>query len=379
MIPRTFLNTRVTLLAALGILLLVTPGCAYSYYNYYCKVFGYYIPGCIAPPPEAAILLPNVPFPADNRPSPQKEELGKMLFFDPILSADGTVSCASCHLASWGFSDPRQVSLGMKRRQGERNAPTVLNTAHNPRQFWDGRAKESASGKGDSLETQALMPIENDKEMGPPGNLQEALKRLNAVPEYRTLFKQAFGSPDIDKTRLAQAIAAFERTLISTNSPFDEWVKGEPLSVEAIRGWKVFSKNNCQNCHIGPTFTNQNFHNIGAPHRDPLNPDLGRYDETKQDTDKCKFKTPTLRSLPVTSPFMHAGKLDTLEAVVKFYNKGGENDPVKCDGTKAKETNPIMPLGLDEDDQRYLVEFLKSLNGVVPLILPPPLPVYEYP
>ncbi len=184
-----FAQKKFILLAALGLLLIVTPGCAYYYYNYYCKILGYYIPGCIAPPPKGAILLPTVPFPTDNELSPKKEELGKLLFFDPILSADGTVSYASCHLASWGFSDPRQVSLGMKRRQGNRNAPTVLNTAYNPHQFWDGRAKESASGKGDSLETQALMPIENEKEMGPRGNLVEAVNRLKTIGEYQSRFK----------------------------------------------------------------------------------------------------------------------------------------------------------------------------------------------
>lgn len=366
--------SKTMLLTALGFLLLATSGCAYYYYNYYCKVLGYYLPGCIKPPSEELALLPPVPIPADNPQSPQKVELGKMLFFDPILSEEGTVSCASCHLASAGFSDPRQVSLGIKRKQGNRNAPTVLSAAYNRHQFWDGRAPESSPGKRDSLEQQALMPIENDREMGQKGNLKEAVDRLNKIEKYRNLFNDAFGSPEAKDDRIAKAIAAFERTLIATHSPFDRWIQGESLSADAIRGWKVFSDKNCQNCHLPPLYSDQNFHNIGVTHRDPNNPDPGRAGHTNQPADRCKFKTPTLRNLALTAPYMHTGKLESLEEVIRFYNRGGDVDPCKT-----KDTERITPLNLSNNEQKYLLDFLKSLTGWMLWILPPALPEFEYP
>ena len=373
------------LLAGLGLLLLsVTTGCASIYYNGYCKVFGYYLPGCIEPPSEELGLLPGAPPKnPDNLQTPEKVILGKMLFYEPALSDDGTVSCASCHIAAAGFADPRSVSLGIKRRHGDLNAPTVLNAAHQKkgRFFWNGRAP--------SLEDQAGEPLINPKEMGSQKTLEERINRLKGKKKYEDLFEVAFPGKGISLENVKRAIAAFERTLISKgNSPFDRWVKGKNLSPDAIRGWKVFVDKKCSDCHLPPLFSDEEFFNIGVAHRNPNGaPDDGdRSKVTDDDRDKCKFKTPTLRNVSESAPYMHSGNNQTLDRVIQFYS----DDP--------KDQNPcpetvdirIKEMGkFEKDEKRYLEAFLLSLTDDVSQrkganleefkhkALAPELPVFE--
>ena len=273
-----------------------------------------------------------------------KVALGKILFFDPMLSRDRTVSCASCHRPDHAFSDDKPVSIGIKGQLGVRNTPTVFNTFRLKHLFWDGRAK--------SLEEQALGPIQNPKEMGE--NLENVLNKLNNLPYYRLLFEKTFGKGDITKEKLASAIAEFERTLISRDSDFDRFILGNnnDLSDSAQRGLNLFKgKAMCIACHNGPDFTDGEFHNIGLPPTE----DIGRAKITGKSEDTRKFKTPTLREVANTAPYFHTGQFQTSEQVIAYYNAGGGSDPLK-DPEKT-------PLELTPQEQKDLVDFLKSLSG----------------
>ncbi len=296
--------------------------------------------------------------PVDNPLSAAKIELGKKLYFDPRLSADGTVSCASCHDPKKGFADDEPFSKGIKGQKGGRNAPTTLNRLPSGAQFWDGRAK--------SLEDQALGPVQNPVEMG--NTVHGMIASVNKISGYRPLFKAAFGSEEITSERIAKAIAAFERTLLSGNSPYDRFQAGETeaLSEPARRGLVVFmGKGNCNACHTLPNFTDEAYHNLGIG-MDKPEPDLGRYDVTKSEKDKGAFKTPTLRQVAETAPYLHDGSVKTLEEIVELYNKGGVPNPYKDE--------KMQPLGLTAEEREDLVAFLKSLSGEVPSIEPPALP-----
>jgi len=302
--------------------------------------------------------LPNVPIPAHNLQFDAKVELGKLLFFDPRLSKDGSISCASCHVPAAGFADPRQFSLGVGGKQGGRNAPPALNAAFNHVQFWDGRAG--------SLEEQALGPIQNPIEMAE--TLDNVVKKLGKVKGYRDRFRAVFGA-EVSAEGVAKAIAAFERTLISTNSAFDRYSAGDKAALpeSARRGLDLFQgKARCVLCHNGPNFTDNKFHHIGVPQTGPLKEDLGRYAVTKRDADRHAFKTPSLRSVALTAPYMHTGALKTLEEVVEFYNKGGEALPGK---------DPFMTaLNLTDQEKKDLVEFMQSLTGDLKAMAAPKLP-----
>jgi cytochrome c peroxidase len=302
--------------------------------------------------------LPNVPIPAHNLQFDAKAELGKLLFFDPRLSKDGTVSCASCHVPAAGFSDPRQFSLGVGGKQGGRNAPPALNAAFNHFQFWDGRAG--------SLEEQALGPIQNPIEMAE--TLDNVVKKIGKVKGYKDRFRAVFGE-EVSAEGIAKAIAAFERTLISTNSAFDRYSAGDKAALpeSARRGLELFQgKARCVLCHNGPNFTDNKFHHIGVPQTGPLKEDLGRYAVTKRDSDRHAFKTPSLRSVSLTAPYMHTGAFKTLEEVVEFYNKGGEALPGK---------DPFMTaLNLTDQEKKDLVEFMQSLTGDLKGMAAPKLP-----
>ncbi len=296
--------------------------------------------------------------PADNQLTAAKIELGKVLYFDPRLSADGTVSCASCHDPKKGFADDEPFSKGIKGQLGGRNAPTTLNRLHSTAQFWDGRAK--------SLEDQALGPVQNPVEMG--STLPSMIASVNRIAGYRPLFKAAFGSEEINSERVAKAISAFERTLLSGNSPYDRFQAGEAeaLPDSAKRGMVVFmGKGNCHECHSLPNFTDEAYHNLGIG-MDKPNPDLGRFNVTKNEKDKGAFKTPTLRQVAETAPYLHDGSVKTLEEVVVLYDKGGIPNPYHDEKMK--------PLGLTAEERADLVAFLKSLSGEVPQIEPPALP-----
>jgi len=308
---------------------------------------------------EPPLGLPEVDHPKDNPPTPGKIELGKMLFFDARLSSDESVSCASCHDPAKGYSNNEKVAAGVGNQKGGRNSPTVINTAYQRFQFWDGRAG--------SLEEQALGPIQNPIEM----NMQMtvALSRVNAIEGYRERFEQEFGGPATDE-RLAKAIAAFERTILSGNSPYDRYEAGDEsaLSPAAKRGMDLFfGKANCSACHSGPNFTDNAFHNIGVGMNED-DPDLGRYTVSKLGGDKGAFKTPTVREAGRTGPYMHDGSMATLREVVEHYNKGGiENEYLD---------EEIFPLDLTNEEMEDLVTFLKDgLKGdSYPMIEPPKLP-----
>jgi len=300
--------------------------------------------------------------PEDNPMTDEKIALGKLLYFDPRLSKDGTVSCASCHIPFHGFTDPHRVSAGVGRQLGTRNSPTVINRLFSVEQFWDGRAKD--------LEDQAHGPLVNPVEMAMPSPEQVA-KRVAQVPGYAPLFRKAFGDEKIDVDRITKAIAAYERTVVAGNSPFDRYMAGDKdaMSVAAVRGMELFNgKANCKACHAGFNFTDESYHNLGVGIDKPK-PDLGRYEVTKKEEDKGKFKTPTLRNVMLTAPYMHDGSESTLLDVVEFYDRGGVKNP-----NLSKE---IRPLGLTEREKRDLVAFLEALTGEIDnlaLAPPPSLP-----
>lgn len=287
--------------------------------------------------------LGAIRYPEDNLSDPRKIALGKQLYFDPRLSADRTVSCASCHDPQHGWSDARATSKGVGGQVGGRNAPTVINSAFQRFHFWDGRAA--------SLEEQALGPIENPIEMNLP--IDEAVKRLNEIPGYKKQFNEVFDS-DVTKECLAKAIAAYERTIISGDAPYDRYKAGDTsaLSESATRGMKLFfGKANCSACHSGPNFTDFAFHNIGIG-MDKPEPDKGRVEISKLEGDTGAFKTPTLREIGRSGPYMHDGSMQTLEDVVEHYNKGGTPNKYLDE--------EIFKLDLTEQDKADLVTFMKE-------------------
>jgi cytochrome c peroxidase len=296
--------------------------------------------------------------PADNPLTAAKVELGKKLYFDPRLSVDGSISCASCHKPEHGFADEARFSDGVQGQLGDRNSPTVLNRLYSKAQFWDGRAA--------SLEEQALGPVQNPAEMA--SSLPLMVSGLSKIAAYKPDFQKAFGSEEITAERVGKAIASFERTLLSGNSAFDRFQAGDTsaLSESAQRGFAVFmSKGNCAQCHPLPNFTDEGYHNLGVGVNKP-NPDLGRFKVTKNEKDRGAFKTPTLRDVANTEPYLHDGSEETIEAVVALVSRGGVRNP---------NLDPKMkPLRLTKAEQADLVEFLKSLTGEPLNITEPVLP-----
>jgi cytochrome c peroxidase len=296
--------------------------------------------------------------PADNPMTAAKVALGKLLYFDGRLSRDGTVSCATCHDPAKGFTDQAPVSTGVEGKKGTRSAPTVVNTAFNLFQFWDGRSP--------SLEEQAKGPIENPVEMATTHAV--CVKKIAEVVGYKPLFRAAFGTEEVTIDRIAQAIASFERTVLSGNSAWDRYVAGQKdaLSESAARGLELFEgKALCTRCHVGFNLTDGIFHNLGVGMK-AAKPDLGRFVVTKAKEDTGAFKTPTLRDLQRTAPYMHDGSQATLEEVVDFYDRGGEPNPwldVK-----------VVKLGLSAQEKADLLAFLRSLEGDWKPEPPPALP-----
>ncbi|QGJ70065.1 Methylamine utilization protein MauG [Planctomycetales bacterium 10988] len=303
--------------------------------------------------------LPKMWIPGGNPHSAAKVELGKQLYFDPRLSRDETVSCATCHDPNKGWTDGFQFSTGIEGQLGGRNAPTIINSAYSYFQFWDGRAMH--------LEGQALGPIQNPIEMGM--TMGEVVERLNGVEGYRAQFQEVFGT-EVTEENIAKAIAAFERTILSGNAPYDRFVSGDEsaLSESAQRGMEIFfNKGNCSACHAGPNFSDGGFHNIGVG-MDQEDPDIGRYKISKLLGDRGSFKTPMLREIARTAPYMHNGSLKTLEEVVDFYNKGGVPNP--------QMDEEIFPLNLTDKEQADLVQFLREglSSEEYPHVEPPELP-----
>jgi cytochrome c peroxidase len=285
------------------------------------------------------------PVPKDNPLTEAKVRLGRKLFFDPILSGDGTVSCASCHQPERSFAGGSRFAAGIAGKQTTRNAPSLLNRAYGKAFFWDGRET--------TLEGQALRPIGCPQEMG--ASVSSAVERLQAHRDYPAQFKAAF--PDgITADNLAKALASFERVLLLGNSRVDLFRHGEiaALNPHELHGlWLYESRGRCWRCHSGPNFSDEEFHNTGVSWaKEPL--DLGRFAHSRREVDRGRFKTPTLRGVAATAPYMHDGSLPTLEAVVEFYNQGGGKNP---------RLDPAMaPLGLSKDDEKDLVAFLRALS-----------------
>lgn len=302
------------------------------------------------------LKAPEVP---ENNPlNDAKVDLGKKLYFDKRLSRDGTVSCATCHDPNKGWTDQAPVSTGIKGQMGGVSAPTVLNAAYYELQFWDGRAK--------SLEEQAKGPIQNPLEMG--FTHDEAVAKIKSIKGYAALFQKAYGKEGIDIEKIAQAIASFERTVLTGNAPYDRWQAGDKkaMSASAVRGHTLFhGKANCAICHDGFNFSNSDFHNIGVgmQHKEP---NLGRFAVTKEKKHHGAFKTPTLRNLKHTAPYMHDGSEKTLEDVVDYYDKGGFPNP-GLDGR-------IKPIKLTPEEKKDLIAFMDALNGDPVKIAPPRLP-----
>jgi cytochrome c peroxidase len=298
--------------------------------------------------PKVPLGLLPIQWPKDNPYTPEKAELGWYLYFDKRLSGDGSISCASCHDPKHAFTDASPFSTGIRGQLGGRSAPTVINRAYSQAQFWDGRAA--------SLEEQAKGPIANPLEMGHTHELCEQC--VGAIPGYREKFKAVFGTDKVTIDLIAKAIATFERTVLSGNSAYDRFKAGDDkaLSPSQKRGMEIFFSNNarCDSCHEGLNFTNGMYANIGIGMDKPM-PDLGRYNVTRREEDRGAFKTPTLRDVEHTGPYMHDGSLKTLEDVVEHYNKGGIKNKWLH--------NDVRPLNLSDADKKDLVAFLKALSG----------------
>ncbi len=340
--------------------------------------------GCAIPGPRPLVPLPRIEtvVPTDNPMTPQKVELGKTLFFDPRLAGDSSISCSKCHDPAKGFSNGTQLSEAYPGTKHWRSVPTVLNAAYASSLFWDGRSP--------SLEDQAKGPVQAPIEMNQnPGHLVEKLKQ---IPYYKSMFNTVFQS-DVTFDNIARAIAAFERTIVSHNVPFDRYLEGDTgaLDGEQIRGLELFmGKANCVACHHGALLDDTLFHATGVPEIEPLtgdsdriatrhffakdagyanyriDADYGRELITKSADDRFKFKTPSLREVLDTAPYMHNGAFLTLEEVIDFYDEGGGDMPNK---------SPLMkPLNLTDNEKNAIIAFLESLSGDPVKITPPELP-----
>lgn len=315
--------------------------------------------------------------------SSEESLLGKSLFFDKRLSRDGSISCSNCHDPAMAFADHNRLAVGVESKAGQRNSPTILNSTFSPALFSDGRAR--------SLEEQAKLPLTSSSEMGLAG-YDAAVHRVSSLPEYKKQFKQVFGGEGITIDTIAKAIAAYERTLVSNNSPFDRFIAGDSNAVSESqkRGWELFKgKARCITCHevrpSFPLFSDFKFHNTGVATRnqnlDELSDrvvqnaqagpagdvdanvlahtegfcELGRFNVTRESAHIGAFKTPALRDVELTAPYMHNGSIKTLIDVVRFYNKGGEAN---------SHLDPEMkPLGLTTEEMNNVVEFLRALTS----------------
>jgi cytochrome c peroxidase len=276
-------------------------------------------------------------------------ELGKRLFFDPILSKDRTVSCASCHRPEHAFADNRRISPGVDGALGARNAPSVMNSSGRTSLFWDGRAE--------TLEDLAIGPIENPLEMALPA--AEALARVNADAEYRQQFQLAYAGPATART-LGRALAAFQKTLDTANTPYDRYIRGDDAAVSesAKRGRLLFiGKGKCAECHSGEDFTSDRFRNIGLFDGKRF-ADRGRGAITGNTVEDGEFKVPSLRNVAVTAPYMHDGSFGTLREVIDYYD-----DPERIvPGAKGRDATMSAPLKLTEGEKADLEAFLRALT-----------------
>jgi len=305
-----------------------------------------------------AIFQPSLERPAQAMDREAQILLGTLLFFDPRLSRDNQMSCATCHKPELAFTDGLPLAKGYNGKTLKRNTPALLHLTDHSSFFWDGRSS--------SLEQQDLEPIQNPDEMNQ--NLDALVAKLNQIPGYVSQFQKLYGTP-VTVKGITQALAAFERTLISKDAPFDRFLAGQKTAISpaAQRGINLFQdKARCAFCHKGFNFTDSDFHNIGVPSLPGQKEDVGRYAVTRRAEDREAFRTPTLRNATQTAPYMHNGIFKTLGEVVEFYNKGGGKNP--------NLDIQMKPLGLTAQEKKDLVEFLKTLTGSLPKIVVPSLP-----
>jgi len=303
-------------------------------------------------------FLPNeqMRIPNDNPLTPERIELGKTLFFDPRLSGSNRMSCATCHNPSLYWTDGLSKAVGNHSRELKRATPTLVNVGFSRLLFWDGRAK--------GLEAQALDPIKSPSEMSQ--DIESLVAELKAIAGYRALFDKAYPGEGISGKTIGKALASFERSIVPAyNSPFDRWVAGDDqaLSASAQRGFELFDgKARCSVCHQGQNFTDNSFHNIGLKSGD----DVGRYQFVKVKIMQGAFKTPTLRDVTRTAPYMHNGEYDSLEQVIEHYVKGGVD--------QSNLSPDMKPVKLSRQEQTDLLEFLKSITDEPQPITVPVLP-----
>lgn len=295
-------------------------------------------------------LLAVVLYSFADQPLSTPVKLGEKLFSDPILSLDSTISCASCHIPEFAFADTAQFSRGVGNRIGKRNSPSITNMSARSSFFFDGRAA--------TLEQQVLMPIQDTLEMRL--TLDEAIRRLRRHPYYGQAFRQQYGR-EADADALAAVLAAFVRTLETSDTPFDRWMNGlpRPMNEAAVRGREVFMiKGKCFECHFSPDFTGDEFRNVGTFTGQRNLADRGRFDVTGDSTDLGKFKVPGLRNVALTAPYMHNGMFRTLEEVIDFYDSPNQFAP----GAFNRDSLLNEPLHLSPEEKSDLKEFLEALT-----------------
>ncbi len=298
----------------------------------------------------------GIPSPPSNPLTAEKAALGKTLFFDPRLSRNNTMSCATCHAPDKRWTDGRMPPLGSEGIMNARRTPTVLNSAWLTALMWDGRAA--------SLEAQATLPITTPHEMN--FDMPALIERLNNIKGYRTLFFNAFGDAEINQGRIADALASFQRTLVSQSAPFDRWIAGDEnaISNSAKRGFALFNdKARCVACHSSWRFTDDSFHDIGLSSPDP---GRGAHVPPMVILMQHAFKTPSLRDLPVNGPYMHDGSMHTLEEVIRHYEQGGVE--------RISRSVEMKPFELTDEERATLIEFLHTLDGGPLKVSKPQLP-----
>ena len=303
--------------------------------------------------------LGEVPFPANNPYSKEKADLGKVLFFDPRLSNSNQISCANCHDPEFNWGDGRRIAYGEDRQLGNRNSPSLMNVAYQKVMFWDGRAE--------TLEEQAAFPIKDTKEMN--SHIDFATKRIAKIKGYKELFKEAFGDDKVTNKRILQAIATFERTILSPKTRFDKFIAGDSkqLTDQEVQGLHLFrTKARCINCHNTALFSDGQFHNIGLTYYGRQYEDLGRYNVTKLAKNVGEFKTPSLREVSQNAPYMHNGLFPNIRGVLNMYNAGmfhfQPNEKQKNDTLFPKTSDLVKRLDLNADEMNALEAFLMSLK-----------------
>lgn len=308
------------------------------------------------------LLSEKLPAPANNAITPARVELGKTLFFDPRLSSDRNLSCAGCHNPMFGWSDGLPTAKGKNSKILSRSTPTIVNSAYTTLQMWDGRKS--------SLEDQAMGPLESLDEMA--ADLNALFKWLNEDPSYKVMFAKAYPGEAIDSKTLSKAIASFERTVVSNDSPFDRWLKGDKraMTKQQIIGFRLFTdpnKGNCVACHQAPNFTDGGFHNLGLASYEDGKGDIGRFAIKRIAAMKGAFKTSTLRDIALTAPYFHDGSAKTLEEVVEHYNKGGVS--------KVDLSPNMKPLNLTREEVEAIAAFMRALTSPHKPVVLPALPL----